>query len=228
MLDTVGRPTIRDVVARRLKTFIADGNMKPDDRLPTEAQLAGRFGVSRLSLREATRSLEFLGIVEARPGRGLTVGRVNMERVTESLGFHPALHDVAPAVLIDTRVVVEAGVLPRVAAQMKRNASLYEGLHTINAELRQARTLRRRVELDIAFHRGLIAASGLAPLPAFGDVLAMFFQRFRESVKRAEWVDGVASHQTIIDALRAGRVRTAEREPRAHIESHRAHVETAT
>jgi DNA-binding FadR family transcriptional regulator len=228
MVDTVGRPTIRDVVARRLKTFIADGNMKPGDRLPTEAQLAERFGVSRLSLREATKSLEFLGIVEAKPGRGLTVGRVNMERVTEYLGFHPALHDVAPGVLIDTRVVVEAGVLPRVAAQMKRNPSLYEGLHTINAELRQARTLRRWVELDIAFHRGLIAASGLSPLLAFGDVLAVFFQRFRESVKRAEWVDGVASHQTIIDALRAGRVRAAERELRAHIESHRARVETAT
>ena len=228
VVDTIGRPTIRDVVARRLKAFIADGNMKPGDRLPTEAQLAERFGVSRLSLREATKSLEFLGIVEAKPGRGLTVGRVNMDRVTEYLGFHPALHDVAPSVLIDTRVVVETGVLARVAARMKEDSSLYEGLHTINSGLRNAQTLPDWMELDIAFHRGLIAASGLTPLLAFGDLLTVFFQRFRESVKRAEWVDGVDSHQAILDALRGGRVRAAERELRAHIESHRARVETAT
>src|SRR5262249_30637777 len=168
---------------------------KPGDRLPTEAELAARFGVSRLSLREATKSLEFLGIVEAKPGRGLTVGRVNMDRVTEDLGFHPALHDVEPGVLVDRRVVIEVGVLPQVAARMSRDPSLYEGLHAINSELRQARTLARWVELDIAFHRGLIAASGLTPLLAFGDVLAVFFQRFRGSVKKAEWAAGVAGHQ---------------------------------
>lgn len=225
MIDAVGRPTIRDEVARRLKAFIAEGNLRPGDRLPTEAQLAERFGVSRLSLREATKSLEFLGIVEAKPGRGLTVGRVNMERVTEYLGFHPALQDVAPEVLIDTRAVIEVGVLPQVAERMKRDPALYERLDQINEGLRQARTLERWVELDIEFHRSLIAASGLSPLLAFGDVVAVFFRRFRESVKQAEWDVGVASHQKIIDDLRIGRVGHAGRELRAHIESHRARVE---
>jgi GntR family transcriptional repressor for pyruvate dehydrogenase complex len=225
VIDSIARPTIRDEVARRLKIFIAEGNLKSGDRLPTEAQLAERFGVSRLSLREATKSLEFLGIVEAKPGRGLTVGRMNMERVTEYLGFHPALQDIAPEVLIDTRAVIEVGVLPQVAERMKRDPELYERLDRINEGLRQAKTLERWVELDIAFHRDLIAASGLSPLLAFGDVLAVFFRRFRESVKQAEWGVGVASHQKIIDDLRAGRVRQAGRELRGHIESHRARVE---
>lgn len=228
MIDSIARPTIRDEVARRLKVFIAEGNLKPGDRLPTEAQLAERFGVSRLSLREATKSLEFLGIVEAKPGRGLTVGRMNMERVTEYLGFHPALQDVAPGVLIDTRAVIEVGVLPQVAERMKQDPELYERLDRINEGLRQAKTLERWVELDIAFHRDLIAASGLSPLLAFGDVLAVFFRRFRESVKQAEWGVGVASHQKIIDDLRAGRVRQAGRELRSHIESHRARVENVS
>ncbi|MEI8384207.1 MAG: GntR family transcriptional regulator, partial [Planctomycetota bacterium] len=77
MMETIERSKLRDVVADRLKTFILDGNLKSGDRLPTEAELAARFGVSRPSLREATKSLEFLGIVEARPGRGLIVGSVN-------------------------------------------------------------------------------------------------------------------------------------------------------
>lgn len=221
MLQTVERSKLRDVVATRLKSYISDENLKPGDRLPTENELATQFGVSRLSLREATKSLEFLGIVEAKPGRGLTVGRVNMERVTEYLGFHPALHDVSPDELIDTRVLIEAGILPRVAERMKRDRSIYDRLKAINDDLRQARSLQRWVGLDIAFHRELLAASGLSPLMAFADVLVVFFQRFRESVKKAEWKDGIESHQQIIDALRSGRVREADQCLRTHIESHR-------
>lgn len=221
MVEAASRSKLRHVVADQLKAFIVEGNLKSGDRLPTETELATKFGVSRLSLREATKSLEFLGIVEARPGRGLTVGSVNMERVTEYLGFHPALHDVSPEELIDTRILIESGVLPHVARRMKRDDSLYDRLNAINAQLRQTRSLAGFVELDIAFHRELICASGLTPLMAFTDVLAVFFQRFRESVKKAEWSGGIESHQRIIDSLKAGRVREADLELRTHIESHR-------
>ncbi len=227
MLDSVKRPKLRDVVAHRLKSYISEGNLRSGDPLPTETELATRFGVSRLSLREATKALEFIGIVESKPGRGLTVGRVNMERVTEYLGFHPALHDVSPLELIDTRVVIEAGVLPQVAARMKHDRAIHSNLSGINEELRQARTVERWIELDLAFHRGLIAASGLSPLLAFGDLLAVFFKRFRESVKAAEWAKGVESHERILDALAAGRVHEADRELRIHIESHRERLGTA-
>ena len=224
MVEIIERSKLRDVVADRLKTFIIEGNLKSGDRLPTETELATKFGVSRLSLREATKSLEFLGIVEAKPGRGLIVGSVNMERVTEYLGFHPAMHDVSAEELIDTRVLIEAGVLPHVARRMKQDESLYDKLNAMNSELRQARSLARWVKLDIAFHRELICASGLSPLMAFTDVLAVFFRRFRESVKRAEWSKGIESHQKIIDALKVGRVSEADRELRTHIESHRERI----
>lgn len=221
MVDTIERSKLREVVADRLKAFIVEGNLKSGDRLPTENELALKFGVSRLSLREATKALEFLGIVEAKPGRGLTVGSVNMERVTEYLGFHPALHDVSAEELIDTRVLIETGVMRHVARRMKQDDSIHQRLNSINSQLRDARSLARWVKLDISFHRELIAASGLSPLMPFADVLAVFFQRFRESVKKAEWSQGIQSHQLIIDALQAGRFREAEQELRMHIESHR-------
>ena len=221
MPETAERSKLRDVVAERLKTLIVSQQLQPGDRLPTENELATMFGVSRLSLREATKSLEFLGIVESRPGRGLTVGQVNMDRVTEYLGFHPALQGVSPEVLIDTRVVIEAGVLPYVARQMAGDPSIYQRLSALNDELRKAHNLPEFVERDIAFHRELIQASGLTPLMAFGELLNVFFQRFRESVKKGEWQAGVASHQRLIDALRAGNVKEADRILHDHIESHR-------
>ncbi len=221
MVEVIERTKLSDTIANRLKTFIVEGNLRSGDRLPTESELAAKFGVSRLSLREATKSLEFLGIVEAKPGRGLTVGRVNMERVTEYLGFHPALHDVSPDELIDTRVLIEAGVLPHIAKRMKADHLIYDRLNAINAQLRQARSLSQWVELDIHFHRELICSCGLSPLMPFTDVLAIFFRRFRESVKKSEWSLGIDSHQRIIDALMVGRVREADLELRKHIESHR-------
>ena len=224
MLEVIERSKLRDVVLSRLRKYIVDESLQPGDRLPTETELATRFGVSRLSLREATKSLELLGIVQAKPGRGLTIGHVNMDRVTEYLGFHPALQNVAPDVLIDTRLVIETGVLTHVAQRMSRDPAIYEKLDGINRELRQARTVQRWVESDMAFHRELISASGLFPLMAFSDVLDVFFQRFRESIKKAEWAKGIDGHQFIIDALRQGRVEESEACLRVHIESHRGRV----
>ncbi|MEI7685215.1 MAG: FCD domain-containing protein [Planctomycetota bacterium] len=220
-MEAIDRTKLSDVVADRLKSYIIERGLKPGARLPTEAQLATSFGVSRLSLREATKALGFLGMLDAKPGRGLTVGRVNMNRVTECLGFHPGLHDADPLVLIDTRVVIEVGVLQHVARRMASDAAIYERLNDINAKLRQAQTVQRWVDLDIEFHNGLLDASGLTPLTAFADVLSIFFRRFRESVKKSEWSMGIASHQAIIDELRAGNVAAAETRLRTHIESHR-------
>src|SRR5262245_44742637 len=121
MLETVLRPKIRDVMATRLKAYIIERGLKPGDRLPTETELAAQFGVSRLSLREATKALEFLGVLSAKPGRGLVVGEVDLDRVTEYLGFHPTFQNAPPIQLIETRMVIETGVLPYVITRMESN-----------------------------------------------------------------------------------------------------------
>ena len=46
MIETVPRSKLRDVVADRLKAFIVEGNLQSGDRLPTETELATKFGVS--------------------------------------------------------------------------------------------------------------------------------------------------------------------------------------
>ena len=220
MLETLPRRKIRDVVADHLTSYITSERLKPGDRLPTETALAEQFGVSRLSLREATKSLEFLGIIASKPGVGLTVGSVDLERVTSYLGFHPALQKAPDIQLIETRILIETGVLPYVMRRMQVDPAIYDTLAQIVEELRRARDLARWVELDIAFHRRLVESSGLAPLLPFNDLLAVFFQRFRESVKRAEWKLGIEGHQRLIDYLRSGDLSAACREMEVHIRSH--------
>ena len=224
LLAAIQRVKIRDVVVERLKKYITAGCLKPGDRLPNETELAVEFGVSRLSLREATKALELFGIVESKTGVGLTVGTVCLERVTEHLGFHPALQNGSPQELLDTRVVVEIGALPHTARRMAEDPTVYEGLCQHIQEFRNTRDIQKWIELDIAFHRALLHASGLAPLVAFNDLLQIFFQRFRDSLKKADWTPGIEAHQRIIDALHKQDVALATEELRQHIEYYKGRM----
>jgi GntR family transcriptional repressor for pyruvate dehydrogenase complex len=224
MLPTLDRKKLRHRVADRIKHYITSENLIPGDRMPTENELAVMFGVSRLSLREATKALEFLGILVSKPGVGLTVGQIDLDRVTNHLGFHPALHRVDPIQLIDSRIIIETGVLPHVAQRMTEDESIHRALNDVVDQSRLARDLQAWIALDITFHRTLMEASGLTPLVAFGELLQIFFQRFRDSVKKAEWKSGIASHQRLIDLLRDQRVAEAVVELRSHIETHRGRL----
>lgn len=220
MLTTVQRRKGSDILVSQIKEYITVQNLKPGDPLPIEQELAKRFGVSRISIREATKTLGFLGILQAKPGRGLTVGQMDVGRLKESLSFHPALQAVPSEELINSRFVVETGVMPYVARWMACNPEIYNRLNEINSMMRQTRDFSRLIELDAAFHQLLIESSGLMPLAAFSDLLDVFFQRFREAIKRKDWQAGIKNHQRVIDALRDGRPRLAAKVLGRHIKGH--------
>jgi len=227
-MPTFARKRISDVVADRIREHILANDLKIGDRLPTEHQFADRLGVSRLAVREATKSLEFVGLVEASPRRGLTVGQFDLERVTPFLRLHPAIREATPAQLLDTRIVIETGGLPYTIQRMRENPAIRAELDAIVAQFRKEKTVAGWIELDVAFHRSLLEASGLAPLVAFNDLLQVFFLRFRESVKCVEWQEVIESHQRIIDALADGTLDEACTVLRNHIDSHRQRMEAAS
>jgi DNA-binding FadR family transcriptional regulator len=220
-MKTLQRPKVRDQANEQIKQYIIEHKLAPGDRLPTELQLAEAFGISRLSVREATKSLEFLGIVESKTGVGLTVRRVDIESMTKHLGFHPSLLNADPEQLIGSRVILETGVLPYVVRRMADDPSIELSLRDLIEQLSAARELKTWITLDVQFHRSLLEKSGLQPLVAFGDLLNVFFQRFRESIRKAEWKAGNESHRRIVDYLAAGDAEAATDELRRHIESHK-------
>ena len=61
-------PSLAEQVARFLIQEIDSGSLKPGDSLPSEADLASRFSVSRTIIREALARLEFEGYVTSRRG----------------------------------------------------------------------------------------------------------------------------------------------------------------
>jgi GntR family transcriptional repressor for pyruvate dehydrogenase complex len=223
-MEQLKRQNLSEIIAARIKSFILDNQLKPGDRLPTEHQMAERFGVSRVSIREATKALGFLGIIRSAPRRGLTVGEVDMRRVTEYLGFHLALADYPKRQLLETRIIIETGALAHVMLQMNSQPALYDRLSALTVQLNQTQSLDARIAGDIAFHRALLEASGIGPLLAFNDLLEIFFTRFRQSVEQGGWESGICQHQRIVDALRGGDLDRARENLRDHLDYHKAHL----
>ena len=190
--------------------------------------MAARFGVSRVSVREATKALGFLGVLHAAPRRGLTVGEFDAQRATEQLGFPLVLAEHPKSELLQTRIIIETGALPHVAAKMAENPAPLRSTGGLDRP-QQARhdTLDERIATDLAFHRALLAASGLGPLVAFNDLLQVFFNRFRETFDRPNLEKKIRGHLHIIDSLRQGDVDSACEALRQHLDRYNALLVTA-
>ncbi|MFT5587302.1 MAG: GntR family transcriptional repressor for pyruvate dehydrogenase complex [Cognaticolwellia sp.] len=64
---------LADSATQTLRQEIIDGDWTIGRTLPSEARLSARFGISRLTMREALHRLRDQGLLQSRQGRGYTV-----------------------------------------------------------------------------------------------------------------------------------------------------------
>jgi len=72
-LKAVSRVTLGEQVAAQLADQITEGRWRPGDKLPSESELCATLHIGRSTLREALKSLAFIGLVQMRPGEGTYV-----------------------------------------------------------------------------------------------------------------------------------------------------------
>ncbi|HNR87913.1 MAG TPA: FadR/GntR family transcriptional regulator [Spirochaetota bacterium] len=63
-------PDIPNLVVEQILRLIATGALRPGDKLPSELEMTRRFGISRISLREAMKLLEAKGFIESQGRKG--------------------------------------------------------------------------------------------------------------------------------------------------------------
>lgn len=97
--------------------WLAKTDAHPGVRLPNEIELAERFGVSRPTMREALRVLEYSGLVESRQGRngGLFAGQGAVPQVIGTIRTLFIIGNRSRESLYEARTIIEVGVA-RVAA----------------------------------------------------------------------------------------------------------------
>jgi DNA-binding GntR family transcriptional regulator len=87
-------PTVRSMVARKLREAIISGTFKPGQRL-VERELCEMTGVSRPSIREALRLLEADGLVSTVPHRGPVVSTISLEEARQLYAARAVLEGFA-------------------------------------------------------------------------------------------------------------------------------------
>lgn len=125
-------------VAEQLSTAIEDGTYPVGSMLPTEAELCTRFGVSRQTIREATRLLLQLGLISRHQGVGTRVERATVaETYVQRLG---ALPDLWQYVKETRRKVLRVADVPASRAKVplpgepSRRWRVLEGLRFVGDE----------------------------------------------------------------------------------------------
>lgn len=146
-------------IARHLQALLLNGTLRPGDLLPSQRELASRFGTSVAAVREATSILSAAGLLDARPGRG-TVVLAQAEQPPSINLWLGTVHDPAEALaFLETRQVLEHYTL-RCAAQ-RATPQQIAGLHASLSEMQQARSdAERFIEADLTLHFRIAEAAG--------------------------------------------------------------------
>ena len=201
---------------RVLLADIASDVLGPGDQLPSDADLARQFGVSRGVARECVRGLEERGVVTVKHGRGATVrppsdwDPFSPDVLTALLGSDHGKRILEEYLECRRILEVEAVSLAAVRATEADLAALADALARMTTSARRATVNPAAEELyhqaDIDFHRAVIRATGNRALGHMTEpihtALAMARRPLARPGQRLE--RSIPEHERILAAVAGG------------------------
>jgi DNA-binding FadR family transcriptional regulator len=191
-------------IADQIRAAIVSGQLGAGERLPPERELAEQFGVSRVTVRDALRGLEAMGLIEVRVGArgGAFVTVPSGALVGQAISDMMMMQAVSPEDVVEARLAVELGTVT-IACSRATDEDL-AGLRRLCESAREqvaAKTYTR--ELSWEFHALLAAATHNAAIEgltqSFRSSLSMHPIRTREGGRAFQRT--VDEHERILDAL---------------------------
>ncbi len=200
---------VSELIGLQIKNMILSGSLKAGDRLPPERELVLSFQASRISVREALKSLEASGLLSIRPGSGVFVAEITSRPMSESLSSFLRIQKASLNELTDARIILEPTVATLAAERIKKDCllkleeNIQETLRAIDSHS-PSRTSSKNIE----FHC-LIAESTENPVIALTmktlfDVVKEMTIELEGNLSRRKTlsVRAVSCHQEILEALR--------------------------
>lgn len=116
----MSRKTTNTMLVREyVRELIMSQGLKPGDLLPGEGDIALTLDISKSCVREATRALEIIGLIEIRHGIGLVVRDFNLDAIGEIFHYGFVLDPSIVLDLYDVRRQLETSLIPRVIEQIR-------------------------------------------------------------------------------------------------------------
>ena len=85
LFSPIQNTKISERIIKQFEELIRGHKLKPGDRLPSERELTDLFKVGRPAIREALRSLESIGLIEVKQGRGSFIKEIDFSSYIASL-----------------------------------------------------------------------------------------------------------------------------------------------
>jgi DNA-binding FadR family transcriptional regulator len=192
---------LSEQVLHEIQRLIVEEYPAPGSRLPKETELAEKFQVSRIVIREAMKILEDRGMVEVRAGRGTLTVAPTPDRVKESLlqlfrdQPMPTIEDMES--MLELRQVLEE-TSASLAAVRATDEDLIEIENALRGMAEDDGDLKHTIEADLRFHRAVMRAAHNSYLELVLDpVMSVFLQQ----IKLTNFNTGLDMHRHIFNEI---------------------------
>jgi GntR family transcriptional regulator, transcriptional repressor for pyruvate dehydrogenase complex len=159
MYKVIRTSRLYEQIVQQIEDSILKGTLKAGDQLPSERDLALKFGVSRTAVREAVKALHEKGLVEAYSGRGTFITNGTSQAVTQSINLMMRFDQVeGSANLAEVRQILEPEIAAMAATRIQEPqlTLMREAFSTMNAALKDPEAY---IEADLDFHLALAEAA---------------------------------------------------------------------
>ena len=234
-------PTATATVAEALAQVIL-GEMAPGQSLPSEGDLAARFSVSRLTVREAVKMLAGRGLLDVGRGRRAVVIEPSGVAFSDFLSTVIQNDPKGMFDLIELRIVLEvqaatlaarrvtrAGLMALERAIQGMRDACEDGKRGIDPQGSELRFHQN----DVGFHEAVALSSGNRLVSYLfeamsGPLQRSFYLSRRGHDARGHTVDDtIAAHVAVLDAIREGNPKAAGAAMRAHLEDTERDIRSA-
>jgi GntR family transcriptional repressor for pyruvate dehydrogenase complex len=228
--------SLSDRVANQIQDLITSNKLAPGDKLPSERELAEKFGVSRTVIRESMRSLKAKGLVDIQQGSGVVVTAVNPEQISESIALFLSQvpENIEYRHLAELRKIVEiefSGLaaqrateedIKRMEREIQRMEAVRDSIATDNYDRQEF------ARADVNFHLAVAVATKNPLLPIIFKPLvdSLVTQRMQAFDRPGALEQGMLYHKDIFEAIKNNDEKSAREAMREHLEKSLIIMET--
>ena len=198
-----------EYVIDSIKGMIARGELKCGEKIPSERELAERFHVSRVPIREALKILEYMGILDSSRGDGTYVRNITVEDLIKKMDF--ALTATADTLtdLVEMRINLECFAAYR-AATLRTEEDI-QAIRATILEMREAKKVLSESEENVdklrrlsqQFHLELVKAAHNAVLTSIYENLYELLDISRQFTIDSSGIsyDSILAHEALLNKI---------------------------
>lgn len=187
MFTPIKQRKISDIVVEQIQNIIAEGQLKPGDKLPGERKIAEELGVSRPPVRDAIKQLIFSGFLETK-GNATYIKAMTQSLIPNPLKMRVEQSIQAYQELSEIRELLECWAAAKAA--QNRTTQQLKHLQQIVEEMKTPINKRHITQLDLDFHRTVAEMVGntiyLHQISAIAEIMIPIVSQYREKILTSE------------------------------------------